>query len=145
MVKNLTVLCWVARLGTHLTTHINTNAVMDFHCGVVQAVFGHHEALVLFLLLLPACCGILEMSLLFINQVVPLNKYFLYADYTWGCDYVLWGLDQLDQFSDFNILRCSGNHEEMLSVASCCSGVCPSGKKQLAVGIQRKCLVKGAS
>lgn len=76
--------------GTHLTTHVNTNAVMDFHGAVVQAVFGHHEALVLFLLLLPTCCGILEMSLLFINQVVLLNKYLLYADYVWGRVYVLW-------------------------------------------------------
>ena len=43
------------------------------------------------------------------------------------------GLDKLDQFSDFNIVRYWGNHEEMLSVAACCDDVCPSGKKQLAV------------
>ena len=44
------------------------------------------------------------------------------------------GLDKLDQFSDFNIVRYWGNHKEMLSVAAFCDDVCPSGKKQLAVG-----------
>ena len=43
------------------------------------------------------------------------------------------GLDKLDQFSDFNIVRYWGNHKEMLSVAAFCDDVCPSGKKQLAV------------
>ena len=43
------------------------------------------------------------------------------------------GLDKLDQFSDFNIVKYWGNHEEMLSAAACCDDVCPSGKKQLAV------------
>ena len=59
----------------HLTAHVSTHAVMDFHGGVVQAVFGYHEVLVLFLL--TACCGILEMSLLFINQIIPLKKFYL--------------------------------------------------------------------
>lgn len=59
MVKNLTY----TQHSAHLATHTNANAVMDFCGSVVQVVHRYREAQILFLLLLPACCGTLEMSI----------------------------------------------------------------------------------
>lgn len=71
--------------NTQLTTHMKTNAAVDFHGGMVPAAFGPHEAWVLFLLLLPTCCGTLEMPFYsFITQVIPFNKYLLSTYYVRG-------------------------------------------------------------